>query len=192
MRFEYTSAVPDDEPGADADAEDDEVEPLRPLDAAGARALAGRYLLHSEQASGTRAERLEDEMSAFVWDEITDRVLYEPDPFPMLDALVELGYERVPVDDHAFLALVAAGPVENAVVERPDLRDAIAERCRRDPGWHLTAQGVWVDADLAATFPEPLDGLVTLLGTPGGSRPPARAGRRASKHQDHRGRGRHR
>ncbi|WP_265522883.1 hypothetical protein [Oerskovia flava] len=192
MRVEYTSAVPDDVPERLATEVDDAVEPrtFAPLDAAAARELAERYLEHFLKFTGTRAERLEDDAEIEVWDEVGDRAREEPDPLPLLDALVTLGYERVPLDDHAFLAFVAAGAVEDAVVERTDLREAIAERSRTGPAWRLAVQDVWVDADLAVTLPAPLDELVTMLGTPDGT--PGGAGRRerrrASKRQGRRGR----
>ncbi|MCB7136336.1 hypothetical protein [Cellulosimicrobium marinum] len=194
MGYAYTSVVPGDDPSDGVD-DTDEAPPLATLDVAGARALAERYLAHHLLSSGARAERLESEASTDARDEVTERVLREPDPFPVLDALVALGFERVPVDDHAFLALVAAGPVEDALVERSDLRDAVAERCRRDAAWHLTVQGVWADAALVPTFPPPLDSLVTTLGgsdRTGSDRPKGRvpAARRPSRRQQPRGRGR--
>lgn len=202
MGYEYTSAVPD-EP-VPHDPEDDVVEPpvFAPLDAAGARELAERYLEDYLLSRGDRAERLARDVAQDPWtvddvfgpaDEVCDRVLHEPDPMPLLDALVALAAARTPVDDHAFLAFVAAGPVEDALVERADLRDAIARRCRRDVAWRTTVQGVWADAALAATFPAPLDVAVTRLGSPDGA-VARRAGKRRtpSKRQDRQGRRRHR
>ena len=205
MGYEYTSAVPD-EP-VPHDPEDDVVEPpvFAPLDAAGARELAERYLEDYLLSRGDRAERLArdtardawtgDDVRPRPWDEVCDRVLDEPDPFPALDALVALAYARTPIDDYAFLAYVSAGPVEDAVVWRSDLREAIARRCRRDVAWRTTVRGVWVDAAEAVTLPSPLDELVTRLGSPDGDGAVARrAGKRRSpsKRQDRQGRRRHR
>ncbi|WP_454041017.1 hypothetical protein [Cellulosimicrobium sp. Marseille-Q8652] len=199
MGYEYTSAVPDDVlegPETDTDAEDED-EVLEPLDAAAARALAERYLAYFLLSTGDRAARLRSASASAVREEVHARVTGEPDPFPMLDALVALAFDRVPHDEHEFLAYVAAGPVEDAVVLRPDLREAVAERCRRaDPAWRETARGVWADAELAATLPEPLDRLVSSGGSTdqdddrGGG--PRQSRRRPSKRQSPAGRGRHR
>lgn len=139
---------------------------LPPLDGAGARALAERYLAFVRASTGSRAERLAAEASADVVNELTGRVLEEPDPFPTLDALVRLAHELSLDGDDELLDGAGAGPVEDAIVERSDLRAAIAERCRRDvPGWRLAVRGAWVEADVAAMLPPPLDRLVTTLGT---------------------------
>lgn len=199
MGYEDTSAVPGDvpeRPETGTDGEDgDEI--LEPLDAATARALAERYLAYFLLSTGDRAARLQSASAFEVWEEVYARVAGEADPFPMLDALVALAFDRVPDDEHEFLAYVAAGPVEDAVVTRPDLREAVAERCRRDdPAWRETARGVWADAELAATFPEPLGRLVTRLGETdeqnGPDRAPRQTDRRPSKRQSAAGRGRHR
>ncbi|MFC8922636.1 hypothetical protein [Cellulosimicrobium sp. NPDC057127] len=134
-----------------------------PRDVAAA-ALAARYLAFVRASAGTRAERLAAEVSADVVNEVSRRVLGEPDPFPTLDALVTLAHELSLQGDDELLDSVGAGPVEDAIVERADLRPAIAERCRRSvPGWRETVRGAWVDAHVAATLPPPLDGLVTGL-----------------------------
>ncbi|WP_435737075.1 GNAT family N-acetyltransferase [Cellulosimicrobium sp. PMB13] len=177
--------------------DDDEDEVLEPLDTAAARALAERYLQYFLLSTGDRAARLQSASAFEVWEEVYARVAGEADPLPMLDALVALAFDRAPDDEGEFLTHVAAGPVEDAVVERPDLREGVAERCRHtDPAWRETVRGVWADAELAATFPEPLDRLVTCLGDAAVNDGPdgttRGSARRPSKRQSRAGRGRHR
>jgi hypothetical protein len=181
-----SGSVRDREPEGAArhDGAEERGDALPALDVAGARALAERYLGFVRASTGTRSERLAAETSADVVNEVFERVLAEPDPFPTLDALVALGHELSLAGDDELLGHVAAGPLEDAIAERPDLRGRIAERCRRDvPGWRETVRGAWVEADLAVTLPQPLDGLVTALrdgaartscraGSPGAGTPP--------------------
>lgn len=167
---------------------------LSVLDAVSARLLAERYLAICRASTGGRAERLVAEASADVVNEVIGRVLGEPDPFPLLDALVVLGNECSLAGDDELIERVGAGPVEDAIVERPDLRSRIAERCADAvPGWRETVQRAWADADVAATLPPPLDGLVFVLGDVADAHErPTGSTRRPSKRQGPRDRGRRR
>ncbi|MFJ4106022.1 hypothetical protein [Oerskovia enterophila] len=181
----HETGAPDDET---ADGPDDVDHPRAPLDAHSAHRIALRYREWSLLDRGGRAGRLEADRRIEDSEEVSQRVLYDLDPLPLLDALVALGVETD--DDGAFLDRVSTGAVEDVLNHRADLHQQIAARCRTDPRWSHAVRGASIDDELASRLPSPLPDLFPVpppqvLGTGDRRR---RNGRRPSLRQDRTGR----
>lgn len=97
------------------------------------------------------------------------------DPMHLLDALLAVAEK---LDDLECLFFVAAGPIEDAILERRDVRNRVAERCRTDTRWRFAVEhGVWVSENLLPSLPEPLSTLLAASAVP--SRPAPRSRARA-------------
>jgi hypothetical protein len=134
------------------------------------RALAwGYHAYHREAFGDDRQARLRwDRMSLEERErsapELVDSIVSDgEDPLPLLDALLDVAEEA---DDLDFLFFVAAGAIEDAIVERRDLRESIAVRCSLDARWRFTVEhGVWVDEGLLPSLPAPLNTLLAASAT---------------------------
>ncbi|KZM35244.1 hypothetical protein [Oerskovia enterophila] len=181
----HETGAPDDET---ADGPDDVDPPRAPLDAHSAHRIALRYREWSLLDGGGRAGRLEADRRIEDSEEVSQRVLYDLDPLPLLDALVALGVETD--DDGAFLDRVSTGAVEDVLNHRADLHQQIADRCRAEPSWSEAVRGARIDDKLASRLPSPLPDLFPapppeVLGTGDRRR---RNGRRPSLRQGRTGR----
>lgn len=181
----HETGAPDDET---ADGPDDVDPPRAPLDAHSAHPIALRYREWSLLDRGGRAGRLEADRRIEDSEEVTQRVHYDLDPLPLLDALVALGVETD--DDGAFLDRVSTGAIEDVLTYRTDLHQRIAARCRIDPRWSHAVRGASIDDELASRLPSPLPDLfpVPVPGAPRIDAPGRRNGRRPSRRQDRTGR----
>ncbi|WP_454729927.1 hypothetical protein [Cellulosimicrobium protaetiae] len=140
--------------------EGDDADHAAPHDRETVEGLARRYLSWLLLTEGTRAERLRAEAEVGVSEEVRSRVEHDADPLPLLDALVAQAVAR---GDERLVARLGAGPVEEAIVGRPDLAGRIAARCRAEPAWSEVVRGAWVDEHRARDLPATLSVLVTVL-----------------------------
>ncbi len=142
------------------------------------RSLARRYRQHYRDAHGDDREARKRAETAYLGAEspsdlVASAVHDGRDPMPLLDALLDAAEEA---DDLEFLYFVAAGPIEEAIVDRPDLRESIAVRCSLDARWRFTVEhGVWVDEELLPSLPEVLRQLLTATAVPRGAPAPRRS-----------------
>jgi hypothetical protein len=122
--------------------------------------LARRYLGWLPLSEGTRAERLRAQAEVGVSEEVRSCVEHDADPLPLLDALVA---QAVASGDERLVTWLGAGPVEEAIVRRPELAGRIAARCRAEAAWSEVVRGAWVEERRARDLPAPLSALVTVL-----------------------------
>jgi hypothetical protein len=141
--------------------------------------LARRFRKHYHDAFGDdRDARARAESEPWAEGGVADvvhSIVHEgDDPLPLLDALLSVAEAE---DDLEFLFFLAAGLIEDVIVDRKQFRDRIAERCRTDGTWRFAvANGVWVAEDLLPTLPELLSTPLAASAVPS-ARPPERRSR---------------
>lgn len=128
------------------------------LDASGAARLA-RILVARGLTDEDPVVELGDDEWHDARSELDERLRYDRDPLPMLDALVAAAS-----GDEAALDLLGAGAVEDLLGWRPDLWPGLAARCRSDASWARAAQGAWTSDEVHDRLPEPLRSLVLANG----------------------------
>lgn len=137
-------------------------------------AAHAHHQLYRASTSGSRAERLAADSLWWAW-EWVDRQMQDPSgAVATLDLLL-----HIPDAADGYVAYVAAGPLEDVLVEGdPAVREEIALRCRQDPTWAAAAAGVWLSVQEWTRLPAELGRLVP---GPTAARPPVPPPRRRAQ-----------
>ena len=127
---------------------------MPPLPEGGAAELASMFL--DQLRAGTLGE--DNAVGRSPHREMDLRVLKDPDPLPIIDALLALSE-----GDEEVLAYIGASPLEDLIVNRRDLWGKIDQRCLDSPLWAKAARNTWIHKKLARRLPYGLAALVIRL-----------------------------
>lgn len=150
--------------------------------------VAHTYRTNYALGQGDRQERAEAAEGHFWAWETVDRAVSEGTlPIEVIDAML-----HDPSGDDGYRSYVAAGPIEDMLRVQPErYTDEVAARCRVDAVWAETVGGVWLDRRTWEALPDPLRELIIEPQVPAqAERTRGNVGRRPSKRQWRRGRGR--
>jgi hypothetical protein len=140
------------------------------------------YASHYWLGLGDRQQRLLSEEHFWAWEAVKDLIENDSRPVELIDALLHESRS-----EEGYRSYVAAGPLEDLLVLRPEFAEVVAARSRHSPVWAEAAAGVWLDRVSWQRLPE---GLQRLIPEPSSDPSPApkrkTAKPRPSKRQGHR------